>query len=387
MVPHSRHRRARIVALAIALAPVAVALGQANSPPGAAAPGGASVTNADKVPRTDSGLLATPKSEGLGTESLAEMKIRHVLEDKTECDFTETPLADVVDYFKNHHHIEIQLDLKALQDEAIDSSVPVTRSLKSINLKSALRLVLSPLNLTYIIRDDVLLITSRTEADADTPTRIYQVHDLLTHWPAGSLDLQTLILMISSLVQPDSWDDVGGPLTQIQPLPGALAIRQSQAVQENIASFLALLRRTRNAQILEQTHRDRQAARREGKPSMMPMRVAAYRVSSVDSAGLRASIESLIAPKSWKENGGEGEIQIVRCAADKVAGKNADESRATSAQPNPPAPTGGGFGNSRAYAQPCPDGDLFIVRQTDDIHQAIEELLMDVNRRMGPWGL
>ena len=117
----------------------------------------------------------------------SEEKINVELNKKTDCDFTETPLADVIDYFKSKHEIEIQLDLRALQDEAIDSSVPITRQLKGITLKSTLRLILGELNLTYIIKDEVLLITTKTVADADTPTRVYPVADLVIPIRSGGL--------------------------------------------------------------------------------------------------------------------------------------------------------------------------------------------------------
>lgn len=109
----------------------------------------------------------------------SEKAINDALNTKTECDFAETPLADVIEYFKSRHEIEIQIDTKALMDEAVDSSVPVTRALKGITLKATLRLILGSLNLTYIVKDEVLLITSKTEADAYTPTRVYPVADLV----------------------------------------------------------------------------------------------------------------------------------------------------------------------------------------------------------------
>ncbi len=109
----------------------------------------------------------------------SEAKIYTELNTKTECDFTETPLADVIEYFESRHDIPIELDLKALQDEAVDSSVPVTRSLKGITLKAALRLILREHNLTYVVKDEVLMITTKTEADAFLSTRVYPVADLV----------------------------------------------------------------------------------------------------------------------------------------------------------------------------------------------------------------
>ena len=65
--------------------------------------------------------------------------------------FIETPLCDVIDYLKDHHHIEIQLDNKALGDVGIGSDTPVTKNIKGTTLRSALRLLLHELNLTYMI--------------------------------------------------------------------------------------------------------------------------------------------------------------------------------------------------------------------------------------------
>ena len=43
----------------------------------------------------------------------AEAAIRHALEQKTEMEFVELPLADVVEYLAKKHNIEIQLDAPA----------------------------------------------------------------------------------------------------------------------------------------------------------------------------------------------------------------------------------------------------------------------------------
>ena len=42
----------------------------------------------------------------------------------TQIEFVETPLKDVVDYLKDLHHIEIQLDSAALKEAGVDESTP-----------------------------------------------------------------------------------------------------------------------------------------------------------------------------------------------------------------------------------------------------------------------
>ena len=109
----------------------------------------------------------------------AEEKIRKALEDTTSIEFVETPLSDVVDYLKDLHNIEIQLDTKALDDASLGSDTPITKNLKGITLRSALRLMLGGMDLTYVIKNEVLMITTVDKANTDLVTKVYPVADLV----------------------------------------------------------------------------------------------------------------------------------------------------------------------------------------------------------------
>ena len=93
-------------------------------------------------------------------QTAGERKIKAALNEPTTFGFVEVPLEDVVDNLKRRHKIEIRIDTKSSNDVGIGTDTPVTISLKGISLRAALRLMLGPLGLTYIIRDDVLLITT-----------------------------------------------------------------------------------------------------------------------------------------------------------------------------------------------------------------------------------
>lgn len=109
----------------------------------------------------------------------SEAKILGALDEPTDIDFNEQPLSDVVDYLKQRHGIEIQLDKKALTDAGVGSEVPITRTLSGITLRSALKLLLGEFDLTYALRNEVLLITSKTEAENMLSTRVYPLADLV----------------------------------------------------------------------------------------------------------------------------------------------------------------------------------------------------------------
>jgi hypothetical protein len=144
----------------------------------------------------------------------AEQRIEKALDEPTALDFSETPLSDVIQFFKEKHRIEIQLDKKALDDAGVGLDTPMTRSLNGVSFRSALNLMLRDLDLTYTIRDEVLLITTRDAADEILLTKIYDVADLVTFRDERNQrweDYETLIDVITTTVVPQSWDEVGGP--------------------------------------------------------------------------------------------------------------------------------------------------------------------------------
>jgi general secretion pathway protein D len=78
--------------------------------------------------------------------------------------FVEKPLSGVFDDLKQRHGIEFQLDYRALDGAAIPSDTPVTKSIKGITLRSALNILLGDLDLTYVVQNGVLKITTEAEA-------------------------------------------------------------------------------------------------------------------------------------------------------------------------------------------------------------------------------
>jgi len=104
---------------------------------------------------------------------------------------------------KKSHGIEIQLDQRALDDVGIPADTPITRSLRGISLRSALQLLLRDLDLTHLIRDEVLLITTEEEAEVMLATVAYPVTDLVRFRDKSGeewADFDSLIETITSTV-------------------------------------------------------------------------------------------------------------------------------------------------------------------------------------------
>ena len=182
-------------------------------------------------------------------ETRSRAAIEAALDSRTEIKVVETPLQDVIDHLKKYHSIEIQIDVKALSDVGITPDERITRDLKGISLRSALRLMLRDLDLTYIICDEVLLITTPEEANGRLTVRLYPVGDLLAAGDSGGAfpaDGKALIGMITATIFPTTWEAVGGPASIIGVSCGGvetLVVAQTDCGHDALAAVLASLRR------------------------------------------------------------------------------------------------------------------------------------------------
>ena len=64
----------------------------------------------------------------------SEKRIEEALKSLTALDFKEQPLIDVIEYLKDRHNIQIQLDEEALRKTGITRDTPVTKSIKGVSL-------------------------------------------------------------------------------------------------------------------------------------------------------------------------------------------------------------------------------------------------------------
>jgi len=181
----------------------------------------------------------------------AEEKIEKALDSPTAMEFVETPMLEIIEFLKKLHAIEIQIDRRALDDVGVGVDTPITRNLKGISLRSALQLILRDMELTYLVKDEVLLITTRemVENSSLMMTKVYPVGDLLGLYDGGSGvagDFGLLIKTITTSICPDSWEDMGGPgSVSVAPFEGvdALVVMQTYEIHRQVTALLMNLRK------------------------------------------------------------------------------------------------------------------------------------------------
>jgi len=113
-----------------------------------------------------------------------ELEIERRLKTPVLLQFQNAPLSQVVDYLARMAGVNIHLDPRGLLEMGVTSEDPVTINLsQEISLRSALRLILEPLGLGYVIEDDVLKITSEQRRQGQVYTKVYNVADLVVPIP------------------------------------------------------------------------------------------------------------------------------------------------------------------------------------------------------------
>lgn len=195
-----------------------------------------------------------------------EEKLQSALHSDTTANFPEIPLEEVTTYFSELHNVPIKIQAKALEDLGISVEEPIDADLSKISLKNALLQILDPIELTFVVDREMILITSQVKASKLMKTRVYPVADLcsspedylsleqvlrnarLAEWkPGGIVRLNPAITSYGNGVKVDTYKYDGGTIS-ILPQSKSLVISQTYHAQNAIVDLLTQLRQAQSDQ-------------------------------------------------------------------------------------------------------------------------------------------
>lgn len=171
-----------------------------------------------------------------------ERGIMKALSTSVETDFTKANFEDVMDYLRKALKVDIAVDRRALEEVGASYDTPVTLKTKA-SARVVLKSMLSNLNLTYVIKDEAITITSIERAKSMTTTRAYYLGDLLLFadpsvpvlfTQAAMLERATnLVARITQQVDPQSWrinnPDAVGTIV-FDPLTMSIVVKQTAEI-------------------------------------------------------------------------------------------------------------------------------------------------------------
>lgn len=198
--------------------------------------------------RTNSLEAAIPAAISTRDESqqAAEARLEAALAQHGNFSFQGTPLDQMLQSLREKYGLNIVVAENKLEEAAIALDAPlITSPLNDVSLAAFLRVSLEQWRLTYTIRDEAIVVSTEVDLHEPEEVRVYPVLDLVTPLSRTTrpLDFESLIDVITATIQPQAWDEVGGPgLIERFTESGALVIRQSSQVHAEIEAFLTNLR-------------------------------------------------------------------------------------------------------------------------------------------------
>jgi general secretion pathway protein D len=112
-----------------------------------------------------------------------EREIQRKLKTPVNVKFHGEPLSQALDKLAKMTGVNIHLDDEALKQEGISADMPVNLEVTEITLKSVLNLLLNNHHLAYVIKDEVLKVTSEQMRAGQVYTVTYNVADLVMPIP------------------------------------------------------------------------------------------------------------------------------------------------------------------------------------------------------------
>ena len=266
------------------------------------------------------------EAEGRSRASSAEIEIQKKLAVKVRAAHRNEPLAAVLDALAKQADVPIHLDMVGLESEAVRSDTPVTISLdQPISLKSALKLLLEPLHLDYTIRDEVLKVTSPRLVKGEYYSVSYQVADLVVPIPNFTSDG----LGITGALRDGYARIPTRNALSVETGPPPAGINGASAPPANGAL---------NPAALAQVQGGMGGPPATGSMPSIPFGGPSVGGSPADFQSLIDLIQNTVAPQTWNTVGGQGAIQ------------------------------------------PFPTNLSLVISQTQEVHEEIADLLVQLRR-------
>ncbi len=261
------------------------------------------VRQTDEVQREVQGLLTALRKHGRQTfiyDPPQHSLLRQKLAGNVSVDFLDTPLETAVRDLAEIAQADIRLDVPALRDNRIREREPVTLKLADRSLKTVLQALVMDLDLTWMLQDGVLWITTAERAEEFLKTAVYDVRDLCRDQDES----ESLREAILSQTENDAWDEIGGPGSLQFARPGTLVVLNDEDI---LMEVLELLETYRMA-LRTSKPRDRNALDPEEVITVY------YRMHATVAEGLLTALPKLVMPETWKsttQRDGKGEIMLV----------------------------------------------------------------------------
>lgn len=260
------------------------------------------VRQTDTVHRKVAGLLSAlrkPARQTFALDPPENEAIRTALHAPLSVSFQDTPLVGALATIAKQAKVDIRLNKTALANSKVRDRVPVTLELADQQLSTVLQTMLDNLNLTWVLQDGVLWVTSQEAAKAEHKTAVYDVRNLCS-------TLEECDALASAIQNQShgSWDTSDGTLSF--PKPGILVAYHTEPCLNELSQLL------NNYRLALKESKPR---KRRDKLDPKEVITQYYRVPSVMVEDVEMALPELLPQFGWKSKAnaqGIGTISHIR---------------------------------------------------------------------------
>jgi len=177
-----------------------------------------------------------------------EREIIKVLDSIINVDYSKNTFEEVIEHLRKATKVDIVVDKRALEEAGASYESTVTVKMKS-SVRTVLKRILADLNLAYVIKDEVIQITSRERASQMTTTKSYYLGDIATvvntnmspfiSQAIAIQNINNLITTITQTVEPQSWK-VNNPeaagVIAFNPATMSITVKQTAEIHFKLGS-------------------------------------------------------------------------------------------------------------------------------------------------------
>jgi hypothetical protein len=132
-------------------------------------------------------FAAGPAAAAKEPEKAKQKTLEEKLNQRFTIEFVETPLSEAIQYLRDQTGVQFVVKTKKLEESGVSADKALTMNLQQVRLATLLDLLLDELELTYVEKDELLIVTTPEDAEATLSIRVYDCRDLLAmEAPPGS---------------------------------------------------------------------------------------------------------------------------------------------------------------------------------------------------------
>jgi hypothetical protein len=171
--------------------------------------------------------------------TLRERMILKALAAPCSVEFKGEGFGPVIDYLQKKMDVPIILDPASLMEANVNpETTTVSVALNNVVTRSALKKILADVGLTYVIKDEAILVVTPERAKQMMTVRAYYVGDLVAatgvqygpiyQMAQMNLLINNLLVLIQQTIEPNSWEYKGGPGSIVfDPVTMSFIVKQS----------------------------------------------------------------------------------------------------------------------------------------------------------------